>query len=117
MAKLDISDHTAAIPFILFAVFAAIVAYAIIKGNKKIVINNSTTLGLIGKTVRAKYTGKSGLDIPTGGADMPSPLKNGETLQGTITSDGLKILQSGGIAGFTPMTIPNGQFEVISVVL
>jgi hypothetical protein len=77
--------------------------------------SSSSTKGLLGKKVTAKYTGASQPDLGIGGADMVSPLKNGQTLEGTITADGLYIMRSGGIAGRTPATIPNGEFEVISL--
>jgi hypothetical protein len=47
--------------------------------------SGSSITGLIGKTVKAKYTGTSEPDLPIGGADMPSPMKNGEILQGIIS--------------------------------
>jgi hypothetical protein len=44
MKKIDLSDNSALIPFALFAVFAALVAYAIIKGNKRVPTPVSTGL-------------------------------------------------------------------------
>ncbi len=35
----QIKDKTALIPFVLFAIFAGLIAYSIIKGTKKVVID------------------------------------------------------------------------------
>lgn len=72
----------------------------------------SLKTSLMGKKVRAKYTGASEPDNPFNMADMMAPLKNGGIYIGMLKPEGLVITRY----GFAPIpyTIINGQFEVIS---
>jgi hypothetical protein len=78
----------------------------------KFFTQSSLKTSLMGKKVKAKYTGQSEPDNPFNAADMIAPLKNGQQLIGTLKPEGLIITAY----GFAPMpkTIPNGRFEVIS---
>jgi len=76
--------------------------------------NNKFNSGLIGKQVRAKYIGVSQPDNPIGAADMGSPIKYGDVLSGIVRPQGLEIIVWG-IAPI-PKIIPNGKFEIISII-